>query len=135
MGIDISSLSLEELINLNKLVSKTLSNRDHTYKASVNTDRCYKNIQERLVNENIGPRCIESTEKHLRHSIFKICDITLGNYRTKIRDGEKEIATNGSLIMCNVDRYRSMCKEIIDIIEKFGGNEDEKENHELGKEA
>lgn len=133
MNFDISKLSDKELADLRKAVVEESSNRGCRLKSNA---RVYGNlidagfesqiISEGLTDEFDASHLVGSIEK----SIYKICDVSLGNYeiierrkRNSVTEKwmySKHLICNGSTLYdeCYAD-FLEMAEEITDICVKY----------------
>lgn len=120
--MDLTKLSNQELNELRKAVLEEIGSREPHSKASVEINlRLWDIFRSRIDNKNLGEnpgRVMMDMER----AIFKLCDITLGNYKFAKAKGrnDRDIQVNGK-IYCNLDRYKAMSNEILSVIEKYVG--------------
>lgn len=120
--MDLTKLSNQELNELRKSVLEEIGNREPNSKASVEINlRLWDIFKSRIKDKNLGEnpgRAMMDMER----AIFKLCDITLGNYKFAKAKGrnEQDIQVNGK-IYCNLDRYKAMSNELLSVIEKYVG--------------
>lgn len=128
--MDISELSREELIALKKQIDTRLSMKrmlkseilNGTGYAGKLRDALYPLLKSRGVTDPSGP--VLDLYKH----IFKIVDLTRGNYRTAVTRSYKDdivpTTPGGYLYVDDWETYRDMACEIIDVIDKYAVKED-----------
>ena len=121
--MDLKKLSNQELNELRKAVLEEIGNREPHSKASVDINlRLWEIFSSRIKEENLGEnpgRVMMDMER----AIFRLCDITLGNYKFAKAKGrnERDIQVNGK-IYCNLGEYKSMSDDILSIVEKYAGD-------------
>lgn len=121
--MDLTKLSNQELNELRKAILEEIGNREPHSKASVEINlRLWDIFKPRIEDKNLGEnpgRVIMDMER----AIFKLCDITLGNYKFAKAKGrnERDIQVNGK-IYCNLSQYKSMSKDILSAIEQYAGD-------------
>jgi hypothetical protein len=121
--MDLKNLSNQELNELRKAVLEEIGNREPHSKASVEINRSLWDIfRTRIDAKNLGEnpgRVMLDMER----AIFKLCDITLANYKfTKAKGrNERDIQVNGK-IYCNLGRYKAMSNELLSVVEKYAGD-------------
>lgn len=121
--MDLTKLSNQELNELRKAVLEEIGNREPHSKASVEINlRLWDVFRSRIENKNLGEnpgRVMMDMER----AIFKLCDITLANYKfTKAKGrNERDIQVNGK-IYCDLGQYKSMSDELLSVIEKYVTN-------------
>ena len=144
--IDVTSLSDEDLRKLSNQVKKELSNR--TYKS-----KCCLGVWKRIHDSYMAKKLkrsglvrgeLDTVVTSYEKCIFKICDLTLGNYEVKEKHQKLEspqriqaekslgytvkddilishsVCCNGSVLKDQVyDNYVKMVDDIFKIIEKY----------------
>lgn len=121
--MDLKNLSNQELNELRKAVLEEIGNREPHSKASVEINlRLWDIFKSRIESKNLGEnpgRVMMDMER----AIFKLCDITLANYKFAKAKGrnERDIQVNGK-IYCNLSEYKSMSDDILSIVEKYAGD-------------
>ena len=135
MNIDISKLSIEELYKLNKDVQKEIGKRNVLTKQTCGVpEQIYYLFHDEIIKEVVDLKVINMDDTNfsvwgsvlepLERSVFKICDLTLKNYRWKIRTDKfgKNMPTlfsNGSVVIVDNKKYQNMCDDILNIIKKY----------------
>lgn len=118
--MDLTKLSNQELNELRKAILEEIGNREPHSKASVEINlRLWDIFKPRIEDKNLGEnpgRVMMDMER----AIFKLCDITLGNYKFAKAKGRnaRDIQVNGK-IYCDLSQYKSMSKDILSVIEKY----------------
>lgn len=128
--MDISELSRAELIALKKKIDTRLSMKrmlkseilnDTDYPAKLRNALCPLLKARGVTDPNAA---VLDLYKH----IFKIVDLTRGNYRTAVTRAYKDdivpTTPGGYLYVDDWETYRDMACEIIDVIDKYAVKED-----------
>lgn len=117
MNFDLSNLSIDELVQLSKMVKDEQNKRDKRYKSNVSGyDKFFDMFDKRFKKEGIPELSRMSTYSKLDSSVFRLCDIALGNYKINHKGS---IQVNGSLILANPDTYQNMVDDIVAVVEKY----------------
>lgn len=120
--MDLTKLSNQELNELRKAVLEEIGSREPHSKASIEINRRLWGIfKSRIETKYLGDDPSRIT-MDMERAIFKLCDITLGNYKFAKAKGrnERDIQVHGK-IYCNLDRYKAMSNELLSVIEKYAG--------------
>lgn len=144
MNMDVSKLSRTELLELRKSINDALDGGNYiTYKSETGTINSLHDIFEaRFDRENITPRFCSDILTGMEKAIYKLCDVTLCNYKLKVKEyDEYDSASNGfnkreghtivAMPVLPIDEtrqlyYQDMCEKILDIIEEYSKKEDKK---------
>lgn len=120
--IDISNMSKEELMELQKTIGSELDKRNSCKKASLNIyGRLYTEFKDIAEENNIDPddAGFLSLIANMERGIIKICDITIGNY-TINSNGQSPIKSVPRTIPCGMrDIYSDMVDDIFDNITSY----------------
>ena len=147
MEIDVKSMSLADLHKLEKEIAKEKKNREGVvYKSDLELARklAESGLKQKLIDVGVNyipeeEGCLVSICEvwkvifGLESSIFKICDVTLGNYqlslsgkygRKKLEIGKPLVNTircNGKAIgyTVNTEKYEAMANDICEIVKKY----------------
>lgn len=144
--IDVTTLSDEDLRNLSNQVKKELSNRTYKSKCCLGV---WKRIRDSYMTKKLKESGLVRTEldtviTSYEKCIFKICDLTIGNYdvrekHQKIENPQRiplekslghtvkddivisySVCCNGSVLRDQVyDNYVKMVDDIFKVIEKY----------------
>lgn len=144
MKIDVKSMSLADLHKLEKEIAKEKKSREGVvYKSDLELSRklAESGLKQKLIDAGVdyipgeeGYLCeVWKVIFGLESSIFKICDVTLGNYQLSLtgRPGRKKheidnplvntIRCNGKAIgyTVNTEKYEAMANDICEIVKKY----------------
>ena len=132
---DFSDLSYSELLELEKEIRKAKENCGTKCKANL----CTAEVVEKIANAFNKNKPSNLKDSYgitlwllIEHSIYNICDVTLGNYTLKKAakstinpiktiDGNKKyrVSRNGSSIMTDPDEYKKMFTDILNVCIKY----------------
>lgn len=124
--IDLENMSYKELANLERSIIKEREKRREklAYKRSVPIDDILKEpistlLEKRGVKSEVTRARIY--DNYIRKSVFKCCDLVLGNYDLVQRKGQlnKTPHCHGQLISVNPDIYRKMVFEVANAISHY----------------
>lgn len=129
--IDVSGWTDEYLKIMEKSIKKELSNRSYKSKCCIEDGIEDLHIWNCLAEKGMHYNDMWPPKSALRSAIYKICDLTLGNYRvyeTKTKSNHKLECLGSKLYDCVYDDYVPMVKEIMDVVRKYDEkvNKDEK---------
>jgi hypothetical protein len=130
--IDLTKLSDKELAELRKQISLESANRGCKIKgnALVVSKLIDLGIEEKLTSQGITDDFDKrQITRYLEKAIYKITDVTIGNYVIKERTGGnrtyKSIICNGADLKDEMyDDFCNMTSDIIDVIAKYFKKED-----------
>lgn len=125
--VDLSGWSDKDLKLYEKSIKKEISNRSCKYKCCIEDGIEDLHIWGRLADKGMCHTDMYLPKSALRSAIYKICDLTLGNYKVyKTQNkGIYKLECLGSKLYDKVyDDYVPMVKEIMDVVRKY----DEKVN-------
>lgn len=138
MDIDLSKLSVNELIELKKKIDVEQKTRDKYTKDYVEcSDGAYKDFREYVftafkshgLHVYVDDRKLNAFEYNkvddiawrLRtNALFGLCDTAFCNYKRK-PDGSPTFTRNGSIIADGIDieQYKAMYRELVDVFSKY----------------
>ena len=130
--VDVSDWTDEDLKMMEKSIKKELSNRTYKSKCCVEDGIEDLHIWNCLADKGMRYNDMYSPKSALRSAIYKICDLTLGNYRvyeTKTKSDHKLECLGSKLYDRVYDDYVPMVKELMDVVRKY----DKKVNSENGE--
>ena len=137
MNIDLSKLSMNDLIKLKKDICKEQKDRGFEGLRLKTDSHIYDQLKElglidRLKSQNLDEESYEMSAPLMsfEKSVFKICDLTLNNYI--IKEKERPVPGNPDKVeiehqlFCNAqvlgddmaDEYLMMVSEIMDVVKK-----------------
>lgn len=139
MEINIKDLSLSDLHKLEKEIIKEKKNREGIlYKSDLDVSKKLSEtgLKKHLIDAGVEyvpeeDECSTSicevwnVINNLKSNIFKICDVTLGNYKLSTSSSRRTLAKtimcNGSTIGYTVDtkKYEAMVNDICDIVKRY----------------
>ena len=113
------------------------------YKSEIGTMNClYDIFGARFDRENIAPRFCSDILAGMEKAIYKLCDVTLCNYKLKVKEYNEYDSTSNEfheregnsialmpVLPISETRqlyYQDMCEKILDIIEEYSKKEGEK---------
>lgn len=140
MVFDISKLTDYELNELRKAVLKESVNRGNKLKSD---SQVYGKLIDCGIKKQLEKDGLDDDQKHeasrvlsyFEKAVFKICDITIGNYKITPVPGT---GNNGNRLVCNgadlrdeyYDDFLAMSNEIMDIVKKYFDKSQEYRNKE-----
>ena len=128
MEINLKDLSTEELNNLRKKVLAEVESRNSFYKSSTQIfGRLYKLFYEDLLKDGVGKYSAERSIDGMSKAIYKLCDITLKNYKVGKGVGIEDnanLVVNGAVVMCDSNLYQNMVNDLFAVISKHKENFD-----------
>ena len=132
MDLDLSKLSVNELIELKKRIDAEQKTRDKYTKDYVEcSDGAYKDFRE-CVFTAFKRHGVDASNKfeedkirdlawRLRtHALFGLCDAAFCNYKRK-NDGSITFVRNGSIIGegIDVEQYKAMYRDLVNVFAKY----------------
>lgn len=122
MKIDISELNYQDLLNLEKEIAKAKVKQKAAYKSTLTCyGRFFLLFNDYFAQQGFYKEEARKVASAIESSVSTICDYTLDVYKVNVdKDGNKVTRRSGFFILDDkVDIYRSMCKDLADLIEKY----------------
>lgn len=120
--INLSEWTDEYLKIMEKSIKKELSNRSYKSKCCIEDGICDLNVWKRLKNCGMSESDLWPAKTMLQKALYKICDLTLGNYKVHeqaTKSGHKLECSGSKLYDGIYDNYVKMIKEIMDVVRKY----------------
>ena len=125
--IDLSKLSDKELAELRKQISQESANRGYKIKgtALVMNKLIDLGLEEKLTNQGITDDFDRrQVTRYLEKAIYKITDVTIGNYEIKTKTGGyrtyKSVVCNGADLKDDMyENFCNMTSDIVDVVAKY----------------
>lgn len=124
-GIDLRALSNEDFNVLKWAVMNEARLRKVVYKSSsLVSSKLHDLLEDRLINDGCDDYGTSKALEELEKSIYKIVDITSGNYKVTQKGKGKHMCVicNNSIALKDPKNYTDMCDEILDVMKKHIDN-------------
>ena len=128
MEINLKNLSTEELNDLRKKVLVEVEFRNSFYKSSTHIyERLCNLFCEDLLKTGVGKDAVTKPIVAMERAIYKLCDITLKNYKLNKGGGigdKGNLVVNGAVVMCDSNLYQNMVDDLFAVVLKHKENLD-----------
>lgn len=119
--VDLSKWSDKDLKLYEKAIKKEISKRSDRYKCCIEDGIYDLDLWKKLEDGGLGTSYIGTLRSAFTKALYKICDLTLGNYRLyKSYNDNQKLECSGSKLYDGIyDNYVLMVKEIMDVVRKY----------------
>ena len=131
--MDFKDMSFTDLVKLQKALNKEIEDRRFN-KSDICDPKLRENFENELTKEaGLDLYTVGDILSKFDASVYRICDITLGNYEIKTHKSNEKTYTNGKYIAVNGSRiciqdpniYAEMAKDIYNVVRKYRGIEED----------